>query len=107
MEGFIDLWVDANLVMVGECTPICPVGFLSFPNCDQLPVDIKKNNLIKTYAKWGPSYKVEFNVLVKEQAPNYVNILHLSATDTDCCEMGSRMPAIWRIFINNYPPFNT
>ena len=33
MEGFIDLWVDANLVMVGECTPICPEGFYSFPNC--------------------------------------------------------------------------
>ena len=33
MEGFVDLWVDANVVMVGECTPICPVGFYSFPNC--------------------------------------------------------------------------
>ena len=33
MEGFIHLWVDANFVMVGECTPICPDGFISFPNC--------------------------------------------------------------------------
>ena len=33
MEGFIDLWVDTNFVMVGECTPICPDGFHSFPNC--------------------------------------------------------------------------
>ena len=104
MEGFIDLWVDANLVMVGECTPICPVGFYSFPNCDPLPVDIKKNNLIKTYAKWGPSYKVEFNVLVKTYTG--ASILHFTEND-NCCDMGDRIPSIFRIFINNYPPFNT
>ena len=40
LEGFVDLWVDANVVMVGECTPICPVGFYSFPNCKGIIHDL-------------------------------------------------------------------
>ena len=68
--------------------------------CDlDLQVDIKKNNLIKTYAKWGPSYKVEFNFLVKEYTK--ANILHFTANDNNCCNMGDRIPLIHRIFITN------
>ena len=75
--------------------------------CDlDLRVDIKKNYLIKTYPKWGPSYKVEFNIFLKEYASGVDNIFHLTA-NKDCCDMGDRIPIIFRIFINNYSPFDT
>ena len=75
--------------------------------CDlDLRVDIKKNYLIKTYPKWGPSYKVEFNFLLKGYASGVDNIFHLTA-NKDCCDMGDRIPIIYSIFINNCPPFNT
>ena len=55
--------------------------------------EIKKNQLIKTYEKWGPQYKIEFNILVKKKA-NFreQNVFQFTATDNRCCDFGDRIP---------------
>ena len=46
-------------------------------------MEIKKNQLIQIYPKWGPNYNVEFNIRVVNM-PNGNNIYNaLHFTDTD------------------------
>ena len=46
-------------------------------------MEIKKNQLVQTYPKWGPNYKVEFNIRVLNMpnGNNIYNVLHLTETD--------------------------
>ena len=46
-------------------------------------LEIKKNELVQTYPKWGPNYKVEFSIRVLHM-PNgndIFNVLHFTETD--------------------------
>ena len=48
-------------------------------------MEIKKNQLIQIYPKWGPNYNVEFNIRVFDM-PNgnkIYNALHFTETDAN------------------------
>ena len=48
-------------------------------------MEIKKNQLVQTYPKWGPNYKVEFNIRVLNMpnGNNLYNALHFTETDAN------------------------
>ena len=51
-------------------------------------LDIKPNQVLQTYSKWGPNYSVEFKIKFKNnpQGNGVYNILHfteLDSTDSD------------------------
>ena len=56
--------------------------------------------MIKTYAKWGPAYKVEFNINVEQKPEGEVNIFQFTASDNRCCDVGDRIP-----LFSMYPDF--
>ena len=47
-------------------------------------MDIKPNQLLQTYPKWGPNYKVEFNIhlLNTPNGNGIYNILHVTEVDS-------------------------
>ena len=47
-------------------------------------MDIKPNQLLQTYPKWGPNYKVEFNIMFMNipQENGIYNILHVTEVDS-------------------------
>ena len=67
---------------------------------------IKKNNLLTTLPKWGPTWRVQFELTVHSYPPDdtYVGVLALTTGD-NCCDVGDRIPTIQlyndQIFILN------
>ena len=67
-----------------------------------LEIKVEKNNLIGSIPSWGPSFKISFELKVLSFANCYpmgmANYLTFTATDSDCCNIGDRIPAF---FTNN------
>ena len=56
---------------------------------------IKKNDLLTTLPKWGPTWRVQFELTVHSYPPEdtYVGVLALTTGD-NCCDVGDRIPTI-------------
>ena len=56
-----------------------------------------QNNQIETIDVWGPQYRVAVDIIVRTWNPenDFNNILRFTSTDTDCCNIGDRIPAIF------------
>ena len=74
LNKIIEVFIDLNL----ETTP-------------------SKNNLVGTIPRWGPAFKISFQVFIVEgaQSDTFRNILRFTATDNDCCNVGDRLPGLW------------
>ena len=51
------------------------------------------------FKTWGPAFKISFNVQMKNNLltseGELLNLFHITSTNTDCCELGSRIAAVW------------
>ena len=56
---------------------------------------VTKNNQIATIANWGPEYRVKVKVTVHSARLEWSNILRFTSTDSNCCNIGDRVPAIF------------
>jgi len=58
-----------------------------------------QNNQISTIDIWGPQYKVEVDIIVNSFTSGneygYSNILRFTSSDSDCCNLGDRIPLIF------------
>ena len=55
---------------------------------------VKKNNLVTTIDKWGPNFNIKFSLKILKKPTDWYNLLHLT-TGEDCCQKGTRTPAIF------------
>ena len=55
---------------------------------------VKKNNLVKTFSKWGPDFAIQFEFKILKRPAEWHSLLHLT-TGENCCEKGSRIPGIF------------
>ena len=62
---------------------------------------LKRNNLLYTLPTVGKQFSVSFEVYINNFGPNWQNILRLTATGSNCCGVGDRVPAVW-IHENRY-----
>ena len=64
-----------------------------------LEIKVEKNNLIGSIPSWGPSFKISFELKVLSFANcnpmGMANYLTFTATDSDCCNIGDRIPAFF------------
>ena len=57
---------------------------------------VTTNNQIATIANFGPEYKVVLDIMVHSNASSvWSSILRFTSTDSDCCNIGDRIPAIF------------
>ena len=56
---------------------------------------VTKNNQIATIANFGPEYRVKVKVIVHSARSEWSNILRFTSTDSNCCNIGDRVPAIF------------
>ena len=56
---------------------------------------LKRNNLLYTLPTLGKQFSVSFEVYINKFKPNWQNILHLTATGSNCCGVGDRVPVVW------------
>ena len=56
---------------------------------------VTKNNQIATIANFGPEYRVKVKVIVLSARSEWSNILRFTSTDSNCCNIGDRVPAIF------------
>ena len=57
----------------------------------------KGQQLTAVLKNWGYQYIVEFQIIIHNNPPHYLNVFHLSI-ENDCCEAGTRIPAL---FVHN------
>ena len=55
---------------------------------------VKKNNLVKTFSKWGPDFAIQFEFKILKRPAEWHSVLHLT-TGENCCNKGSRIPGIF------------
>ena len=55
----------------------------------------QKNRKLSSISKWGPAYKVSFEILISQYTDKYKNIFHFTSTGQDCCSIGDRVPGLW------------
>ena len=53
------------------------------------------SNAIGFIAGTTGNYRLSFNIVPAGTVANWGNILHFTTTGRDCCDFGSRSPAIW------------
>ena len=72
---------------------IVPTSFLNLA----LSGRVKRNNQIATIATWGPQYRVAVDIKVYSAGTEkeWYNILRFTSTESDCCNIGDRIPAIF------------
>ena len=67
-----------------------------------LEIKVENNNLIGSIPSWGPSFKISFELKILSFANCHplgmANYLTFTSTDSDCCNIGDRIPAF---FTNN------
>ena len=56
-----------------------------------------QNKQISTIDVWGPEYRVAVDIIVNSAttANEYYSILRFTSTDSDCCNIGDRVPLIF------------
>ena len=64
--------------------------------------DIRKCNLVETISNFGPDFTITFNMKITKLPYGWHNILHLT-TGSNCCGLGSRIPAVWLNSRNGKP----
>ena len=64
--------------------------------------DIRKCNLVETISNFGPDFTITFNMKITKLPYGWHNILHLT-TGSNCCGLGSRIPAAWLNSRNGKP----
>ena len=60
------------------------------------PLVVKKDNLVKTWAKWGGNYNIKFDIKVSKRGSfdTYYSIMHFT-TNGNCCGPTERIPGLW------------
>ena len=65
---------------------------------------VLKNNLVKTFDKWGPDYRIEFEFRLKpeiEAKPQWYNMITLTKKkESSSTRYGHRIPAVFLQFSN-------
>ena len=65
-------------------------------------IRVENNKLLFSVSRWGPTFKISFELNIQSFAncnpDKMANLLTVTATDNDCCEIGDRVPAF---FINS------
>ena len=57
--------------------------------------DLSKNQLLDTFANWGPTYEVSFDITVKSLTfEGWINVIHFTK-EGDNGEIGNRIPALF------------
>ena len=56
---------------------------------------VTKNNLISTIDTWGREYRVAISIIVHSAGSEWSSILRFTNTDSNCCNIGDRIPAIF------------
>jgi hypothetical protein len=61
---------------------------------------ISRNNVLVSSLKMTQDYKLQFVITPRQiykgnESGGWTNIIHFTALDKDCCEPGTRSPAIW------------
>ena len=57
--------------------------------------DLSKNQLLDTFANWGPTYEVSFDITVKSLSfEGWTNVIHFTK-EGDNGEIGNRIPALF------------
>eukprot|EP00091_Calanus_sinicus_P017816 TRINITY_DN3868_c0_g1_i1.p1 TRINITY_DN3868_c0_g1~~TRINITY_DN3868_c0_g1_i1.p1 ORF type:complete len:119 (-),score=16.16 TRINITY_DN3868_c0_g1_i1:103-459(-) len=63
------------------------------------PFTLTKNNLVTELPFWARSTKShlssKYPSFQDRQRPKIQNVIHLSATGVNCCNVGDRVPAVW------------
>eukprot|EP00091_Calanus_sinicus_P008435 TRINITY_DN2051_c0_g1_i1.p1 TRINITY_DN2051_c0_g1~~TRINITY_DN2051_c0_g1_i1.p1 ORF type:complete len:215 (-),score=45.38 TRINITY_DN2051_c0_g1_i1:104-724(-) len=64
------------------------------------PFTLTKNNLVTELPFLGKEYQVTFELKVSkfpgtDNVQRFQNVIHLSATGVNCCNVGDRVPAVW------------
>ena len=60
-----------------------------------------QDNLVATLTNWGPSYRIALNLKISSfdgenlQRGRWAELLRLTSTDNNCCNIGDRIPAIF------------
>ena len=55
----------------------------------------KRNNLLAIIPNLWESYSVKFEFKPTRFQSGWTNIIHLTATGSNCCAIGDRIPAVW------------
>ena len=57
--------------------------------------DLSKNQLLNTFANWGPTYEVSFDITVKSLTfEGWINVIHFT-TEGSMVEIGNQIPALF------------
>ena len=59
---------------------------------------ISRDQLLATIPSWGPEFTLSLELFINsfpDAATNYAEVLRFTNTDNNCCEYGTRIPAIW------------
>ena len=65
---------------------------------DQINIDQDSSHLIGTLDVWGPAWVIQMKIKVSKfpsERDEMANILHVTAGKWECCEPGSRVPAVF------------
>ena len=55
--------------------------------------DFGKNNLVRTFDKWGPYYKITLEIKLVQSLPRFHNLIHLTSGPAKHA-YGSRIPFV-------------
>ena len=61
---------------------------------EQSSISIKQGQLVHVFKKWGPEYKIEFDITVKKVPSNYANIVQFTIGGKQG-QYGDRIPGVW------------
>ena len=61
---------------------------------EQSSISIKQGQLVHVFKKWGPEYKIEFDIRVKKVPSNYTNIVQFTIGGKQG-QYGDRIPGVW------------
>merc|ERR1712157_311165 len=61
---------------------------------NEFDIDNRQGNLAKMFESWGQNYQIMFNIKVTNLPGRKLNFMHFT-TGKDCCEKGTRVPAVF------------
>ena len=81
---------------------------LYLDSCFSDTVEVKADNLVKTFYNWGPEFGISFGLKVTKPPSSWItdwyNFLHLT-TGANNKAPGTRVPGVWLSSDSNGKPF--